>query len=167
MNCLVFGAEIQTQDPLNMSLLPWPLNQGGLLSLIDVVNVDSLIKQASIAIVLQKFIIIDWLMKLNMVLNIDPATRFFHVQKSISFCIAAPSFTFDSTTSSFFLFLPRPSPAFFRKPFSIFLTFFAQHKKWRTTRFRDQNHFPSFLKPKPNPGIYLINVAFTQTAKSK
>lgn len=68
MNCLVFGAEIQTQDPLNMSLLPWPLNQGGLLSLIDVVNVDSLIKQASIAIVLQKFIIIDWLMKLNMVL---------------------------------------------------------------------------------------------------
>ena len=22
MNCLVFGAEIQTQDPLNMSLLP-------------------------------------------------------------------------------------------------------------------------------------------------
>ena len=68
MNCLVFGAEIQTQDPLNMSLLPWPLNQGGLLSLIDVVNVDSLIKQASIAIVLQKFIIIDCLMKLNMVL---------------------------------------------------------------------------------------------------
>ena len=68
MNCLVFGTEIQTQDPLNMSLLPWPLNQGGLLSLIDVVNVDSLIKQASIAIVLQKFIIIDWLMKLNMVL---------------------------------------------------------------------------------------------------